>query len=483
MGPDGLPPSLLKKLAPVIAPTLQLIFQKSLDCGQVPTDWKTANVCPIFKKGERYNAANYRPVSLTCICSKLLEHIVTKHMLNHLENNNILYDLQHGFRSKRSTETQLLSFTQDVLNNLRSGKQTDVIVMDFAKAFDKVSHWRLAIKLKNFGVTGPINDWIKDFLTDRSQRVVCNGETSEWAPVLSGVPQGSVIGPLLFLVYINDLPDRVRSTVRLFADDTIMYLTVQGDSDAATLQQDLDSLAEWEDKWKMSFHPEKCSVLRITRNKTPKIYNYTLHGHILKDETDSKYLGVTINNKLSWNNHIDNICRKGNASIGFLRRNLQISQPHIKAAAYTTLVRPQLEYAATVWDPYTKEKQKQIEMVQRRAARFVYNNYCRRASVTEMLEKIGWRSLLQRRADIRLVMFYKCVHGLVAVSITENLEHQTRPSRHSHPMSYYLPSETKTYLQQSFLPRTIAQWNSLPPSIAMTPSLDAFKEGISGINH
>jgi len=341
----------------------------------------------------------------------------------------------------------------------------------------------IIIKLKNYGVTGPINNWIKDFLADRTQRVVCNGENSSSAPVLSGVPQGSVIGPLLFLVYINDLPENVRSTVRLFADDTIMYLTVSGDSDAEVLQQDLNSLAEWEDKWKMSFHPDKCSVLRITRNKSTKIFNYKLRGHILNTETDSKYLGVTINNKLQWNNHIDNMCNKANSSIGFLRRNLQIPQPHIKAAAYTTLVRPQLEYSASVWDPHTKEKQRQIEMVQRRAARFVCNNYSRKASVTAMLEKLGWRSLLQRRADIRLVMFYKCIHGLIAVSITSSLERQTRPSRHSHPMSSPLPTETTTYLQQSFLPRTIVQWNSLPPAIAMTPSLDAFKEGISGLTH
>ena len=165
MGPDGLHPRVLKTLAAVIAPTLQIIFQKSLDTGKVPADWKKANVCPIFKKGERYNPANYRPVSLTCICSKLLEHIVTKHLLCHLEQNNILYDLQHGFRSKRFTETQLITFTHDVLNNLKEGKQTDVIIMDFAKDFDKVSHWRLILKLKNYGITGQLNHWIEDFCT------------------------------------------------------------------------------------------------------------------------------------------------------------------------------------------------------------------------------------------------------------------------------------------------------------------------------
>ena len=198
----------------------------------------------IFKKGERYNPANYKPVSLTCICSKILEHIITKHLWLHLNKYNILYDLQHGFQNKRSTETQLIAFTQDILKNLQAGKQTDVIIMDFAKAFDKVSHWRLAIKMKNYGITRPICNWIEDFLEGRSQRVVCKGEHSQWVSVLSLVPQGSVISPVLFLIYINDLHEEVHGKVRLFADDTIMYMTMTGEKDAASLQQDLHHLAD-----------------------------------------------------------------------------------------------------------------------------------------------------------------------------------------------------------------------------------------------
>ena len=161
-----------------------------------------------------------------------------------------------------------------------------------------------------------------------------------------------------------------------------MYATMTSASDATSLQKDLDRLAAWEKKWQMEFHPQKCSVLRITRNKSTKIFQYRLHGHILEPETNSKYLGVTINNKLSWTKHIDNITKKANGSIAFLRRNLQISQKHIKTKAYTTLVRPQIEYAAAIWDPHYKITVQRVKMVQRRAARYVCNDYGQQSSVT-----------------------------------------------------------------------------------------------------
>ena len=412
-----------------------------------------------------------------------MEHIVTKHILNYLEHNNILYDLQHGFRSKRSTETQLLTFSQDILNNLRANQQSDVIIMDFAKAFDKVPHNRLIHKLHRYGIGGKVNGWVEDFLKDRQQRVVCEGEMSEWEPVTSGVPQGSVIGPILFLLYINDLPDGLQSQVRLFADDTIVYMAISSKKQAEILQSDLDKLADWEDKWQMKFHPQKCSVLRITTKHKPLIFNYTLHGHILEEEESSKYLGITINNRMSWNPHITATCKKANSTLGFLKRNLQIPQQHIKENAYKTLVRPQLEYAAAVWDPYTKENKQKIEMVQRRAARYVCNDYSRESSVTAMLSLLGWRTLEQRRADIRLTLFYKIVNGLVAIDYSMYLNPITRKSRHHHPQAYLIPAETQLYIQQSYLPRTIVQWNRLPANIAMATTLDAFKSGVSTLTH
>ena len=250
----------------------------------------------------------------------------------------------------------------------------------------------------------------------------------------------------------------------------------------AALQKDLDNLASWEKKWQMKFHPQKCSILRITRKKTTQIYEYQLHGHILKSENSIKYLGVTIDSKLCWNNHIDNICSKANGSLVFLRRNLKICQTHIKANTYTTLVRPQLERQQ--YGTHTQNKTRtNCKMFQRCAAQYVFNDYSRYSHVTPMLQQLGWRSLMQRRADIRLVFFYKCLHGLVAIDLNKDLICQTRETRGNHSQSYICPSDTRNYINYSFLPRTIVQWNKLPEAVVTSPSLDTYREGVCRLTH
>ena len=219
--------------------------------------------------------------------------------MNYLNKNNLLYEHQHGFRNKLSCETQLIEFTSDVLQVVQDRKQCDTIVMDFSKAFDKVSHDRLLYKLARAGVDPVATRWIKSFLTGRSQRVVINGDESSNAPVTSGVPQGSVLGPILFLIFIDDLPQYTKSSkVRLFADDTIVYLTISSIDDCHKLQEDMNGLEIWESDWLMEFHPAKCNILRITRKKTKIIFPYSLHGHPLEKVTSAKYLGVTLSDDM-----------------------------------------------------------------------------------------------------------------------------------------------------------------------------------------
>jgi hypothetical protein len=214
--------------------------------------------------------------------------------MKHADANNIMYPLQHGFRRGLSCETQLLEFIDDISKNLDTGKQTDCLIMDFSKVFDKISHSLLTHKLDHYGIKGKTNRWIQNFLAERKQVVVVEGEKSDSINVESGVPEGSVFGPSLFLFYINDMPEGICSRVRLFADDTIVYLTITSDTDADYLQEDLEKLAEWEGKWKMAFHPDKCNVLTITRKRKPIVREYQLYGHTLEAVTSTKYLGCTI---------------------------------------------------------------------------------------------------------------------------------------------------------------------------------------------
>ena len=220
-------------------------------------------------------------------------------------------------------------------------------VLGFSKAFDKVGHQRLVEKLKWYGIQGNVNHWIADFLKNRTQSVVIEGVSSSKVPVISCVPQGSVLGPCLFLYYINDIAEQLTSTTRLFADDTMIYMAVKGENDAKLLQADLNKLTDWEDKWIMQFHPDKCEVISITRKKNPIITNYTLHGHQLQHVNSVKYLGLTVSNDLRWDKHVDRAVAKANNTLGFLRRNLNIHNPKVKAHAYKSLVRPPLEYSCS----------------------------------------------------------------------------------------------------------------------------------------
>ncbi|KAI8480025.1 hypothetical protein Bbelb_422330 [Branchiostoma belcheri] len=297
-GPDQIPPWFLKLTVSEIAPVLTNIFQHSLNTAEIPKDWRDANICAIFKKGDRAVPSNYRPVSLTCISCKLLEHIIHSQIMKHLEIYSILTDYQHGFRAKRSTETQLILTVHDIAGALNSKPQVDLAILDFTKAFDKVPHGRLISKLEYYGIQGPTLNWLKAFLTNREQTVVVEGKASAPVKVASGVPQGTVLGPLLFLLYINDLPYQLDSNVRLFADDCLLYVELSTQTDSQLLQKDLNTLEEWQSKWLMQFNPEKCYIMHITNKRTPHATSYQFCGQALATTKTHPYLGVTLTSGL-----------------------------------------------------------------------------------------------------------------------------------------------------------------------------------------
>lgn len=483
-GPDLVRPVVLKNLRNEITYIITILFQKSLSSGTIPSDWTKAYVCPIYKKGDSTDPANYRPISLTCILCKTLEHIVASHLSSHFSNHNILFDLQHGFREKRSCETQLIELTDSLVNNISAGKQTDLILLDFSKAFDKVNHRKLLLTLQENGVSTQILNWTRSFLIGRSQTVVLEDEHSTEVPVNSGVPQGSVLGPLCFLIYINELPSSVsKSQIRLFADDTVVYITINSSSDSQSLQEDLNKMQIWEREWDMEFNPSKCQVLHITKNKKVINNKYFLHGQALTSVPSSKYLGLDLSTDLNYNTHISRITSNANKTLGFIKRNINTKNEKVKQLAYKSLVRPQLEYASTVWSPYTQSNIQKIEMVQRRAIRWVKQDYSPLSSVTAMQKDLGWRSLEHRRLDFRLIMFFKIYHNLVAISLPTYIKTPSRLTRHMHPLSLRKIQVTSDYHKFSFFPHCITLWNQLPRNIVTLPDLDQYKQAVVKIQY
>ena len=478
-GPDGITPRILKHLAKTLAPILCNIFRLSYDRGEIPDDWREANVVPIYKKGDKSTPANYRPISLTCICCKLMEHVLASNIMRFGDRNNIIFPLQFGFRKNMSCEQQLLGFVSDLHNNLDEGNQTDVLIMDFSKAFDKVGHQRLLRKLDYYGVRGKNLKWIQNFLHRRSQRVVLEGKKSSTIDVESGVPQGSVLGPCLFLFYINDLPNGLASKVRLFADDAISYMTIDNQQDAHNLQQDLNRIGEWAKKWTMVLNTEKCKVITISRKRNKIQHVYHLNNTPLEAVTSAKYLGVTITSDLKWTQHINTVVNKANSTLAFLRRNLRIKSSDLKATAYKTLVRPIVEYASSVWDPATNNQIHQLEMVQRRAARFTLNRYHNTSSVNNMLSELEWPTLQKRRENVRLTMMYKIHNNLAHLPAQDYIMQATQATRNSQPHSYQVPYSRTESHRQSFFPRTVRDWNALPRNTVTAPSVEAFSQRLT----
>ena len=478
-GPDQIPPWFLKEYANNLHDILTDIFQTSINSGTIPNRWKEANICGVFKKGDKNDPANYRPVSLTCVCCKILEHIIHSHVMKFLDKHNILTDSQHGFRAKRSTETQLLLTINDISKQVDLNNTITMAILDFSKAFDKVPHKRLLSKLSAYGIDGNLLDWFSSFLSNRIQRVVCDGEVSSSKQVLSGVPQGTVLGPLLFLLYVNDIPANINSTIRLFADDCLVYRKTNNHSDQQILQEDLDRLEQWQNKWQMNFNPSKCYILTISPKKSYKPPTYKLCNQILKQVESHPYLGVEIDNKLRWDKHISNITTKANRVLGLIKRNLSRCPKEVKVTAYKTLVRPILDYASVVWDPHHQCDVDKVEAIQRRAARFCMADYSHESSVTDMLDDLNWPLLTNRRKQSRLTMLYKINNNLVSISKDNLIPPHRLNTRYKHDLNFQIPFAKKNIYKYSFYPRTIKDWNALPYDIAHAPTLNSFKNSLS----
>ena len=462
-GPDGLHPKVLKEVGSEIAPALCIIFNTSMAQSSLPEDWLLANVSPIYKKGKKNIAGNYRPVSLTCIVCKIMESIVREEVMKFLKSNQLLSPKQFGFLSGRSTTLQLLTMLDKWTSILDRGGAIDVIYFDFMKAFDKVSHGRLLLKLRAYGIDGSLHAWIRAFLSDRRQRVTVNEANSRWEPVTSGVPQGSVLGPLLFVIFIDDMPEVVDedSLLIMYADDAKLSREQKTFDDQETEQEDIDNLTEWADINGMSHHPGKCHVLKVgERELTLRdlFEPYRLKGNILESVHEEKDLGVMVDQDLNFESHLAMKVKKANQVIGIIRRSFLHLDESMFLQLYKSLVRPHLEYANQVWSPRHAKHVIMLENVQRRATKLVPG--LAELEYEERLKRLKLPTLAYRRLRGDLIEVYKIMSGKYDSDVCEGLIARRVEERSTgHPLKIFKERPKKDIRKYGFPHRVVDIWN------------------------
>ena len=483
-GPDNIGNKVIMELKEQLALPFSILFRKSLNDAEVPEEWKDSVVSPIFKKGVRSDPGNYRPVSLTCNTCKLLEKIIKGEVESHMERH-ILSNSQHGFRRGRSPQTNLIEFMDHVTKWLDEGKSVDVIYFDFSKAFDKVCHKRLAVKMEAAGIRGKVKEWVCEWLRGRRQKVVVDGMESDWEDVVSGVPQGSVLGGTLFVLYVNDIDEGLGSFSRKFADDTKCARVVETVEDAEALQRDIDVMVDWARKWEMQFNVAKCKVLHIGRRN--REFTYTMDGVPLVEVKEEKDLGVWIQSDLKPGSQCERAAKAANATLGLITRSFHYRTKSILVPLYKVFVRPKLEYAISVWNPWLHKDEDVLEKVQKRLVRMLSD--VRAETYEEKLKLAGLTTLRERRLRGDMIETFKTMRGINHVeredwfSIQVDEEH--RPTRTNtlivdgevvRKLEVLVREQASLEVRRNFFTvRVEKTWNQLPEEIKAQKTVNGFK--------
>lgn len=476
-GPDVISHKMLKICPEKIAIPLCIIFNKSLHQCKYPSSWKIANVIALFKKGDSSLPSNYRPISLISCIGKVMERVVYKYVYNHLQRFKLIYEYQSGFLPKCSTVHQLLEIYNCILNSLEKKEISCFVFCDFSRAFDKVWHDGLLHKMKAYGINGNLLKWFRSYLSDRKQRVVIKQSSSKLCSISAGVPQGSVLGPLLFIIYINDIAERLISLCRLFADDTSFSCA---DRDAfqieTVINHDLEKLNEWSKKWLMSFNPDKTEIMLFSNVETPEM-NFIFNDKNIPITNIHKHLGVTFSNDAKWNAHVDNIILSTSKHINMLRKlKYKLSRKNLEKL-YLVFIRPLFEYASEVWDNIGVGYVNKLEQLQLQAARIVTGLPIFTSSRI-IYEELGWETLAERRERRKIQMFYNIQNNNVPEYLS-NLIPQKIQSMTVYPLrngnDIIIPFCRLALTNDSFIPSTIRLWNNLDDSTRDVESINKFK--------
>ena len=483
-GIDGISSIMLKYTSVSVADSLHKLFNHSISTGMFPSDWKLARITPIPKGTNKSLLSGYRPISVLPVVSKLIERHVKEVIEDYLKANSPISVRQWGFMSNRSTVSALIKVVEDWSSALDKGYEVCVVFFDVSKAFDTVPHSLLLAKLNKLGIDRYLLRWIKNYLTDRAQCVCVNGVSSPSLPVASGVPQGSVLGPLLFIAYINDVAECIspNSDVNMFADDIALYRVIKTVVDYAYLQQDIDSISACIQQKGLNFNTSKCKMMFISkrRSKTIPPPELVLNGTILDRVNSYKYLGITITSDLSWSSHISNCCNKTRRLVGLLyRRFQQHSSPTTLLRLYCSFIRPHLEYASIVWNPYQKGDIAKLEDVQKFSLRVCFKSWDK--SYDELLLNSRLQSLQKRRVVASLCHLFKIIKGITEFNDPplqfQGSSYSTRLSTKS-GLTFTLPKSRTNIYRHSFFSNILYIWNSLPREATECNTVETFKKYI-----
>ena len=485
--PDGdIPARILKSCRAALCKPLTILWSNSLESGAIPEQLKHQYVAPIFKKGSKTDAANYRPVSLTSHTIKIFERVIRKHLVAYLEMNNLISGKQHGFRKGRSCLTQLLSHIDNILQNHVKGMETDVIYLDYAKAFDKVDHNILLQKLALYGIRGPLLVWLTQFLRNRQQVVVVDGHKSRPEPVISGVPQGTVLGPILFILYMNEI-ENVLTEARSssFADDTRMSQAIDTAEDTAKLQNDLNAIVQWSRENNMKLHEDKFELL-CYRNKSSALLQalpfseeycqYTTPaGFSLYPKELVKDLGVHLSADRSWSPHISTITSNARKMaswvLGVFRDRSKTTMMHL----YKSMVRHNVEYCSPVWNPSSISDIQTLEEVQQFFTEKISG--LRHVDYWSRLKILKLPSLQRRRERYSIIHIWKILNNLAPNDLGLNFyDHQRHGVKvRIAPIDKKARQSAKTLYDNSFAVNASQLWNVLPRHVNSIDDLEAFK--------
>lgn len=470
-GPDSVPAILLHKCAETLLSPLKTIMKKSLENSDIPESWKEANITPIYKgKGDKSDPSQYRPISLTSQIIKLLERIIRLYIIHYLESNNLLPESQHGFRPNRSTVSQLLEQYEQILEALASKHNLDIIMLDYAKAFDKINHSILLFKLKKLGISGKLGNWIGNFLLNRSQKVSIDGHSSTPSSVISGVPQGTILGPVLFLVYIADIGDNIKtSTLSSYADDSKIHKIIKSLQDGLNLQLDVKTLYEWTQTNLMEFNSTKFEVLKIGDNVDLKKTEYrTPEGNIIEETTLTKDLGVHFNSKGDFSDHIQIKKSKAKQISGYIMRTFLTRKIEPMMLLFKSLVLPIIDYSSIVWSPHKLQEISMLESVQRYYTSKLED--MENLDYYERLRKLKMYSCQRRRDRYSLLYIFKIIQCKVP---NPGISYKWSPRRGKvlavPPVLSSRASRGSTLLHHSFTRRAPRLFNSLPQSLRNLP--------------